>query len=161
MSRRPTKPTEDGERDPGNVVLRRVDADKLAPMVHDDGDSLLERLFQLVALADPAKSPNENEARNAAMKACELLRRHQEHVAFDPGRPPRGTVHPLVAAFDEHGVIPKQVSSATWCMSCSEVIQAGSQVAWHHRVGATHMTCREWWAAYDFSKLPPEPEEDF
>jgi hypothetical protein len=123
-------------------------------------DKGLKRLFDLVDLADPDKSPNENEARNAAMKVCEFLREHRGRIALaDSGRG-NGQTHPLTAIFQRWRVNPTKAAEAMWCLSCGEAIERGESAATQYQVGSTHYNCREWWSGFDFSGLPAGSDDD-
>jgi hypothetical protein len=118
----------------------------------DDPVQRLARLLKLVALT---ASTNENEARNSAMLACEILREHRDHVTFTDA--PITAVHPLAALFRQHKIIPIKASAADWCIACAEAIEYGAPAAQKARVGMTHYKCRAWWAGFDFSTVPPDP----
>jgi hypothetical protein len=121
-------------------------------------DDPLKLLLQFVDLADPQRNANENEARNAAMKACELVRQHRCRITV--GSAGAGKVHSLTLLFSKHGIRPGKASAPGWCNSCGEAIDGGARVAAHSRAGATHYECRAWWADFDFASLPPDYDED-
>jgi hypothetical protein len=129
-------------------------------MADDDAARMLQRLLNLVDLADPARSPSEHEVASAAAMACTFVRDHRDRITFGAPSPQESTVHRLVALFQQHGIRPVKAMAPTWCLACGEVISAGQLTAHHSMVGKTHYECREWWASFDFSTLPPNPGDD-
>jgi hypothetical protein len=72
--------------------------------------SILERITKLVALTD---NPNENEARNAAAKACALIRKHGLQVAPAKSDDPLGVLRAFSEVFPylEKERLERQVKS--------------------------------------------------
>jgi hypothetical protein len=123
-------------------------------------DDPLGKLFHFVDLADPAKNPSENEARNAAMKACEVLRQVRGRLTISRGAGSGGVVHPLAALFAKYDVRPDRAADSGWCCSCGEAYERGARIVRQYKVGATHYECRSWWAKFDFNGLPRDADDD-
>ena len=124
--------------------------------------SVVERVQQLIALAT---SPNENEARNAAMLAVQLIRKHRLVLSLppasggiprartksDPGRaadhaPPRkrssGRGAKRVADPPERIVAPLGGE----CVECGSRYRADQPIYWFASGGGMHVKCYEDWS---------------
>lgn len=95
-------------------------------------EKILAKVRDLIALAS---SPNEHEARNAAMLAVTLIRENGLRVTFEGTavRPPH--TDPFVR--------PVRIKSrfAGWCRKCNSSYDAGDDVLWLKGVGAVHAGC--------------------
>lgn len=129
--------------------------------------SVLERIEQLMALA---ASPNEHEARNAALLAVQLMRKHKVVLTL-PARPPspaRGTTR----ATPSRGTAPasertpgtrrrstprgvKRVVDPPEkivaplggeCLHCGQRYRAETTIFWFASGGGMHSKCFEEWA---------------
>ena len=125
--------------------------------------NVVERVEQLIALAT---SPNENEARNAAMLAVQLIRKHRLTLSVpvspaggtprartksDPGRPAdqatkrsrsSGRGHKRVADPPERIVAPLGGE----CVECGSRYRADQPIYWFAAGGGMHVKCYEEWS---------------
>ena len=126
--------------------------------------NVVERVTQLIALAT---SPNENEARNAALLAVQLIRKHRIVLSMpvggsspsvprartksDPGRPADGGArrsrssgrgNKRVADPPEKIVAPLGGE----CVECGSRYRADSTIDWFAAGGGRHARCYEEWA---------------
>ena len=127
--------------------------------------NVVERVSQLIALAT---SPNENEARNAALLAVQLIRKHRIVLSMptsgsgaiprprprtksDPGRPADGGVrrsrssgrgNKRVADPPEKIVAPLGGE----CVECGSRYRADTTVYWFAAGGGMHTKCYEEWS---------------
>lgn len=106
---------------------------------------ILDRVHRLLALA---ASENENEARNAAVQACRLIRKHDLRLSHpnpvsnvpthEPVAPTRGTVVDL----DELQAMVIKAKLSTPCLDCGERIEPGVLAWWMRGRGMVHhMKC--------------------
>lgn len=107
---------------------------------------ILDRVHRLLALA---VSENENEARNAAVQACKLIKKHDLRLSHphptiapspsgEPVPPTRGTVVDL----DELQAMVIKAKLSTPCLDCGERIDAGDLAWWMRGRGMVHhMKC--------------------
>lgn len=133
--------------------------------------SILERIEQLMALAT---SPNEHEARNAAMLAVQLMRKHKVVLSIPAGArapsPPRGTSRttpsrgtaPASArtppAASRRRSTPRGVKRVAdppekivaplggECTHCGQRYRAETTILWFASGGGMHLKCFEDWA---------------
>ena len=129
------------------------------------GKSVLERLEHLIALAS---SPNEHEARNAALLAVPLIKKHKLVVALprtksDPAfhrddreeRPPpsnRSTPTPRKRSSGK-GVkrvvdLPDKIVAPLGgeCIECGGRYRAETTILWFSSGGGLHVKCFEEWS---------------
>jgi hypothetical protein len=128
-----------------------------------------------------SETANENEARNAAMKACEAIYRHPavlsgqevadegEDVEAPPYRSKGGKsdIHPKAKAFmewesfkAEHGISLIRARRYGLCVACGEPFEKGAAILEQRDVGATHAACHEWWKEYDYTGVTlPGPDD--
>jgi hypothetical protein len=117
--------------------------------------AILERLARLIALTG---SPNENEARNAAVLAVRLIRQHRVQLSLpepSAGPPPRKvspspTVRrrtPASARNRRVADIPQEIKSPLGgdCVECGGRYRAGSSIYWMQSGGGLHLRCLEGW----------------
>lgn len=117
--------------------------------------TVLERLQRLLALAE---SPNENEARNAAMLAVRLIRQHGVTFTVPATRPtptPRrvspseGTRRRTSSSGRSRRVadIPAAIVSPLGgdCVECGSRYRAGSSIYWLSSGGGLHTRCLPAW----------------
>jgi hypothetical protein len=127
-------------------------------------------LDQLVKLATIPADGNHEEARNAAMKACELLRDHPTLIArrasSQDGRsghaaPERrtgaATIHPDAERLRDwrinvrrKGLSDTAAATDGICADCGIAFSKGARVIELPRDDmATHFDCRAWWWTYE------------
>jgi hypothetical protein len=117
--------------------------------------TVLERLQRLIALTE---SPNENEARNAAVLAVRLIRQHQvvltvpSSTALSATRraSPSPTTRrrtPGSAKSKRVADIPAEIRSPLGgdCVECGGRYRAGSTIYWMQSGGGMHPRCFESW----------------
>jgi hypothetical protein len=116
--------------------------------------TVLERLARLIALSE---SPNEHEARNAALLATRLIRQHgiifampesparratpaAEQRRRTPGRASSGRSKRVAD-------VPTEIKSPLGgdCIECGGRYRAGSTVYWMESGGGMHPRCFEAW----------------
>jgi hypothetical protein len=118
---------------------------------------LLERIQRLLALSE---SPNENEARNAALLAARLIREHRVKLLL-PDPPAAGTVvarraspnpaprrkTPASARNKRVADVPAEIKSPLGgdCVECGGRYRAGSTIYWLQSGGGLHPRCFEAW----------------
>jgi hypothetical protein len=114
--------------------------------------TVLERLRRLIALTE---SPNENEARNAAVLAVRLIRQHR--VAFSLPEPSERTTPnagtrrrtPASSSSRKRRVadIPTEIKSPLGgdCLECGGRYRAGASIYWMQSGGGMHPACFEVW----------------
>ncbi len=114
--------------------------------------SVLERLQRLIALTE---SPNEHEARNAAVLAVRLIRQHR--VAFTlpeaahRATPTAGTRRRTPASASARGKrvadIPVEIKSPLGgdCVECGGRYRSGASIYWMQSGGGMHPRCFEAW----------------
>jgi hypothetical protein len=101
---------------------------------------VLERIEQLMALAT---SPNEHEARTAALLAVQLMKKHKVVLSIPERRrtTPRGTRK-------MHDVPEKIVAPLGGdCFHCGGRYRAEQSIFWFSAKGGMHLKCFEEWAA--------------
>ncbi len=118
--------------------------------------NVLLRLEQLIALAS---SPNEHEARNAALLAVELIKRHKIELRMPPGRvatpaprnTPRGTPK-RKSSGSKRGVRtvadpPERIVAPLGgdCISCGGRYRSDQPIYWFASGGGMHVRCYEDW----------------
>ena len=137
---------------------------------------------RILALIEHAVSPsaNENEARNAAIRVCTILKSHPNMLSDDEpddtalaeptpyqrtGR--RSEVHPNARAFLEwqefkrvHGIRLVKSPQYSLCIACGEGFQVGDPVLRQSDIGFTHPQCGEWWRDYDYSHVQLPQDDD-
>jgi hypothetical protein len=112
--------------------------------------SVLERIEQLLALAT---SPNEHEARNAAVLAAALIRKHKVVLSMpariktpQPASPRRARSSPRgvkrVADPPDRIVAPLGGD----CVHCGGRYGAGQTIYWLRAGGGLHVKCIDGWA---------------
>jgi hypothetical protein len=111
--------------------------------------TLLERVQRLLALA---ASPNENEARNAAILAARLIREHRIVLSL-PARPtPAGTPRRRTPgsrrAARKVADAPERIVSPLGgdCRQCGARYGRGEEILWFSSGGGMHATCFDAWA---------------
>jgi hypothetical protein len=119
--------------------------------------TILERIQHLLALA---ASPNENEARNAAVLAAQLIRKHNvlltmpasrssgKHTAVrDPAPPPRRKT-PSSKRVKRVADPAERITSPLGgeCIHCGERYKPQQTVYWFSSGGGMHVRCFEEWA---------------
>ena len=97
---------------------------------------VLERIEQLMALAT---SPNEHEARTAALLAVQLMKKHKATPQPRRRSSPRGTKK--VVDPPERIVAPLGGD----CVHCGERYTRGANVFWFASKGGMHLKCFENW----------------
>lgn len=123
----------------------------------------VERVHQLIALAT---SPNENEARNAAMLAVQLIRKHRLVLSLPTsgsGAVPRARTKSDPGRHADHAP-PRKRSSARGvkrvadpperivaplggeCVECGSRYRAEQPIYWFSSGGGMHVKCYEEWA---------------
>jgi hypothetical protein len=117
--------------------------------------AILERLQRLLALAE---SPNEHEARNAAMLAVRLMRQHGVTFSVPPTRttpspkrvsPSGGTRRRTPASARTRRVadVPASIVSPLGgdCIECGGRYRAGASIYWLESGGGLHARCVAAW----------------
>lgn len=107
-------------------------------MTDSDPTRLLERLNHLIALA---ASPNENEARNAAVFAVRMIR--NLGVTLSLGPRPGEAQAPRAPASGLAVPVTIQSKFDGRCRSCGTGYAVGERVRWARGKGAAHVAC-EW-----------------
>jgi hypothetical protein len=130
------------------------------------GPRVLERVEQLIALAS---SPNENEARNAALLAVQLIKKHRLVVALprtksDPAAisrgepeqrppPPRNPSPPPRRRSSNKSVkrvvdLPDKIVAPLGgeCIQCGGRYRAEQTILWFSSGGGLHVKCFEAWS---------------
>ena len=124
--------------------------------------NVLERVHQLIALAT---SPNENEARNAALLAVQLIRKHRLVLSLPTagsGGVPRARTKSDPGRAADHGT-PRKRSSGRGvkrvadpperivaplggeCVECGSRYRADQPIYWFASGGGMHVKCYEEW----------------
>lgn len=108
---------------------------------------VLERIQKLIALAS---SPNEHEARTAAVLAAKLIRQHRVVLALPPATPGAGAKKKTPGS--KRGVkqvadVPDRIASPLGgdCTYCGARYRAGAQVYWFSSGGGMHPACYQEW----------------
>jgi hypothetical protein len=114
--------------------------------------TVLERLQRLIALSE---SPNEHEARNAAVLAVRLIRQHRVTFSLpEAGDRPVGIAGtrrrtPASASARSKRVadVPTEIKSPLGgdCIECGARYRAGSAVYWMQSGGGMHPRCFDVW----------------
>jgi hypothetical protein len=111
--------------------------------------TVLERLERLIALTE---SPNENEARNAAVLAVRLMRQHRVTFSVPEPHPRRPSPSPRrrtpgSARNKRVADVPAEIKSPLGgdCVECGGRYRAGSQIFWMQSGGGMHPKCFESW----------------
>ncbi len=113
--------------------------------------TVLERLQRLIALAE---SPNEHEARNAALLAVRLIKQHKitftipEPVAGARRATPGGGTRPRSSSKSRRVAdVPAEIKSPLGgdCVECGGRYRAGSTILWMQSGGGMHPSCFEAW----------------
>ena len=96
---------------------------------------IAKKVQYLIALAT---SPNDNEARTAAILACSLIREHGLEIC-EPGT----KAPPSIPAAETETTRRIKIRSRFngWCRSCGEAYDAGDLIAWARDAGAVHVEC--------------------
>jgi hypothetical protein len=112
--------------------------------------TVLERLQRLIALSE---SPNEHEARNAALLATRLIRQHG--ITFSMPEPVKratptaGTRRRSSGSGRNRRVadVPTEIKSPLGgdCVECGGRYRAGSSIYWMQSGGGMHPRCFEAW----------------
>lgn len=122
---------------------------------------ILERIEQLMALAT---SPNDNEARNAALLAVQLIRKHRIVLSMPAGRTRsdprvdktervktpapssrrRSTPRGVKKMFDPPEKIVAPLGGE--CIHCGGRYRAEQTILWFSSGGGMHIKCFEEWA---------------
>ena len=123
--------------------------------------NVVERVEQLIALAT---SPNENEARTAAMLAVQLIRKHKLVLSLptsrsggiprvrtksDPGRPAEPTKRSRSSGRGKRVADPPERIVAPLggeCVECGARYRAEQPIYWFAAGGGMHVKCYEEWA---------------
>jgi hypothetical protein len=117
--------------------------------------AILERLQRLLALAE---SPNDNEARNAALLAVRLIKQHGVKLAL-PTEPPTSTPRrpspsagtrrrtPVSGRTKRVADVPAPIVSPLGgdCIECGTRYRAGSSIYWLESGGGLHTRCLAAW----------------
>jgi len=116
--------------------------------------SVLDRLHRLIALTE---SPNENEARNAAVLAVALIRRHGVTLVLPespPAEPPPRRASPSPRRRTPGSGkgrrivdVPAEIKSPLGgdCVECGGRYRAGASIYWLTSGGGLHPRCLEAW----------------
>ena len=126
--------------------------------------NVVEKVHQLIALAT---SPNDNEARTAALLAVQLIRKHRivlslpisgsaEHARVrtrsDPGRPAAAHAPPKRSRSSARGTKrvadpPERIVAPLGgeCVECGSRYRADSPIYWFASGGGMHVKCYEEW----------------
>src|SRR5580704_1406133 len=107
---------------------------------------VLQRVQHLIALSS---SPNENEARNAAVLAVRLIRKHGLVVSA-PARKPSGSSAKRSSSGSRRAsdAIEKIRSPLGGeCVFCHSRYRAGAEVYWLASGGGMHLHCYDGWVA--------------
>jgi hypothetical protein len=109
---------------------------------------VLERVQKLIALAS---SPNENEARNAAVLATRLIRRHRLVISLPPATPvtaaPKAKKTSSRRGVRQVADVPERIVSPLGgeCTMCGARYRGGQHVYWFTSGGGMHEACFEKW----------------
>lgn len=120
-----------------------------------------ETLLLLVTRATSPTGKDDEEARNAAVRACELLMKHGELLAAPTGsngvsaperRSEMSSVHPEAARLNEwrsmlrrKSLREPRASGASLCADCGKPIRRHKEVVESRQGLATHRGCSGWW----------------
>lgn len=110
---------------------------------------VLERIEQLLALAS---SPNDNEARNAALLAVQLIKKHRVVLSLPAGRTKtpapssrrRSTPRGVKKVFDPPEKIVAPLGGD--CVHCGGRYRADQTIFWFSSMGGMHIKCFDEWA---------------
>ncbi len=107
---------------------------------------VLERVGHLLALSS---SPNENEARNAAVLAVRLIREHRLVVSMPRATPTPGKKKTPGSKRGVRKVAdpPERITSPLGgeCIACGTHYRAGQHVFWFASGGGMHIRCFDEW----------------
>jgi hypothetical protein len=116
--------------------------------------TVLERVLRLIALTE---SPNENEARNAAVLAVKLIRQHKITLVIPEGRVPTPAPRRVSPAPRKRTPstgrtrrvvdVPAEIRSPLGgdCVECGARYRAGATIYWLESGGGLHPRCFEAW----------------
>jgi hypothetical protein len=118
---------------------------------------VLERIEQLMALAT---SPNDNEARNAALLAVQLIRKHKVKLELPAGARstpmpgPRSTPQPAKRSRSSSKGVKRVVDPPEKivaplggeCVHCGHRYRAETTIYWFSSGGGMHVKCFEDWS---------------
>lgn len=134
-----------------------------------------KKLQDLLAMATQPTPTNAEEARNAAVRVCELLVKNPGMIAAPrtgatsaPARPSTSTasaVHPdaeHLRAWRAHkhelGLVEKDAPVDTLCADCGRRIAKGEPAVLRSKVDlATHAGCATWW--WNYQRPADEPDD--
>jgi hypothetical protein len=127
--------------------------------------NVVERVERLIALAT---SPNENEARNAALLAVQLISKHRLVLTMPPATPGSGVARPRAPSNPgrpaEHAPAKRSRSSSKGnkrvadpperivaplggeCVECGTRYRADQPIYWFASGGGMHVKCYEEWS---------------
>jgi hypothetical protein len=121
--------------------------------LRDVSRSILERVEQLIALAS---SPNENEARNAALLAVQLIKKHRLVVSMPRTKSDPSAVSPSTGGrrrSSPRGVkrvvdLPDKIVAPLGgeCIECGGRYRAEQTILWFSSGGGLHVKCFEAWS---------------
>jgi hypothetical protein len=111
---------------------------------------ILERIEQLLALT---ASPNEHEARTAAMLAAALIRKHKVVLSMPGARVKTPNPSPRRARSSPRGVRrvvdpPDRIEAPLGgdCVHCGGRYAGGQTIYWIRSGGGLHLKCLDGWA---------------
>jgi hypothetical protein len=107
--------------------------------------NVLERVRSLIALT---ASPNENEARNAALLAVSLIVRHGLAISL-PARPPARGARRSSSSKKAVANATERITSPLGgdCIGCGERYRSGQTVYWFTSGGGMHPACYKKWVS--------------
>ena len=108
-------------------------------------NALLRRVEHLIALSS---SPNENEARNAAVLAVRLIRKHGLVISSPASRPSGRTPSRPGSGGRRAADAVERIRSPLGgeCLHCHSRYAAGGEVYWLASGGGVHLRCFEAWS---------------
>ncbi len=106
--------------------------------------SVLQRVQHLIALSS---SPNENEARNAAVLAVGLIRKHGLVISEPARKPSAHTAKRASSGRRRAADAVEKIRSPLGgeCVHCHLRYRAGAEVYWLASGGGIHLDCFEGW----------------